>query len=684
MRTIIAFLLAATLSAFAQTSVITGTVKAPDGTPWQTEIQFLSKTTPIGLGGNLIPTKLTARTATNGTFSQSLFPGSYQTTIKGAPGASGWPDSVFYIYVTTNLGTYDITALMTNAIALPAHVLLTKGSIYVWNGTNVVGLAAGGNGTSLQADDTTATGLKWAAAAGSGTVTSIAVTNSGYGLTSSGGPITAAGTITLTLHTNLQQWSGVLTSAVVYPSQLGTAAYSNSTVFQPAGSYQPASANLTNWSGVAVADYPTRADIGSSNYVTASITNGLAHTNWLPVVIAGSNATVVTNIVGGQAQYTVSSTATGSGGGNNFNPNQFETNGASQVQFKSGAVITNLDALSPALKFTIAPGGPLTIQENVNGIGFMDGITELFNVNNTNCYFTQPLFVPTPTEDLHAATKAYVDANSGGTTNFPQIAVTNAADLLTNAPLRLYGEGYGDPSNYKIGKIAQGANSLDIGAYALGTGASTSNGMALNLATWGTNRLTIDPRGFVGIGTNAPTVPLQVHGAITAASNITAQGGVVIGTLAGGSKGISDSTSAADGVIFNGATSLTLNNRGFVSIVGDSNGNDNATNDVVRISAGAFARTTYRVNGLIQHGTGAVAGNLTNVTVVFDTAQGTNWLGGTTTITNLGFIGSVPTATKSITNTWYSRTADNSAAVTNVQIYINGVLTSWTQNGSEL
>lgn len=39
---------------------------------------------------------------------------------------------------------------------------------------------------------------------------------------------------------------------------------------------------------------------------------------------------------------------------------------------------------------------------------------------------------------------------------------------------------------------------------------------------------------------------------------------------------------------------------------------------------------------------------------------------------------------KTITNTWYSVTSDGSTVVTNVQVYVNGILTSWKINGNEL
>lgn len=56
------------------------------------------------------------------------------------------------------------------------------------------------------------TGLEFIAASGTGTVTSVDLANS-TGLTASGGPITAAGSLTYTLSANLQAWHGLATSA---------------------------------------------------------------------------------------------------------------------------------------------------------------------------------------------------------------------------------------------------------------------------------------------------------------------------------------------------------------------------------------------------------------------------------------------------------------------------------------
>lgn len=75
--------------------------------------------------------------------------------------------------------------------------LTTKGDIYTHNSSVDARLAAGTDGHVLSADSTAATGLKWIAASGVGTVTSVALTVP-TGLSVSGSPITGAGTLAVT------------------------------------------------------------------------------------------------------------------------------------------------------------------------------------------------------------------------------------------------------------------------------------------------------------------------------------------------------------------------------------------------------------------------------------------------------------------------------------------------------
>jgi hypothetical protein len=78
--------------------------------------------------------------------------------------------------------------------------LTTKGDLITSDGTDNVRFAAGSNGYVLTADSTQASGLSWTAVSGTGTVTSVAATVPSF-LSVSGSPITAAGTLAITLAT---------------------------------------------------------------------------------------------------------------------------------------------------------------------------------------------------------------------------------------------------------------------------------------------------------------------------------------------------------------------------------------------------------------------------------------------------------------------------------------------------
>lgn len=75
--------------------------------------------------------------------------------------------------------------------------LTTKGDLFTFTTTNAR-LPVGADGTVLSSDSTQATGLKWIAVSGTGTVTSVAMTVPTF-LSISGSPITTSGTLALTL-----------------------------------------------------------------------------------------------------------------------------------------------------------------------------------------------------------------------------------------------------------------------------------------------------------------------------------------------------------------------------------------------------------------------------------------------------------------------------------------------------
>lgn len=119
-----------------------------------------------------------------------------------------------------------------------------------------LGSGTANNSRFLRGDGT------WAAvpAGNVGTVTSVRVTNSGSGLSFTGGPITSTGTITGTLSTNLQSWSGISpsskanTNAVVRTSGNQTGIAGNKTF----------TGNITANNLTATSDIRLKRDIESS------------------------------------------------------------------------------------------------------------------------------------------------------------------------------------------------------------------------------------------------------------------------------------------------------------------------------------------------------------------------------------------------------------------------------------
>lgn len=91
-----------------------------------------------------------------------------------------------------------------------------KGDLAVGTGADTASrLAVGTNGYVLTADSAEATGLKWSAVGGTGTVTSVDITAPAAGITASGGPVTASGSITLALANDLAAVEGLATTGIV-------------------------------------------------------------------------------------------------------------------------------------------------------------------------------------------------------------------------------------------------------------------------------------------------------------------------------------------------------------------------------------------------------------------------------------------------------------------------------------
>lgn len=159
-------------------------------------------------------------------------------------------DSVVTIADTTgNLstpGTITASGAVTGAsLKVPANgnILTLAGSATQAADLTFTFPANVGTANYMLATDGTSGNLSWVAGEGTGTVTSVGVSGS-TGLTVSGSPITSAGSISLTLGTELQGLSGLSASGIV--SRTGAGAYASRTL--TAGS---SNLSITNGNGAA-------------------------------------------------------------------------------------------------------------------------------------------------------------------------------------------------------------------------------------------------------------------------------------------------------------------------------------------------------------------------------------------------------------------------------------------------
>lgn len=174
------------------------------------------------------------------------------------------------------------------------------------------------------------------------------------------------------------------------------------------------------------------------------------------------------------------------------------------VGFTNLTAYTNADGSLNLSASASGSGTFTTIQSN--GVVIVTNATTL-NVVNPSALVSNANGVATLTLPTGGGGSDYVTNSGGLATN---LTVYTELMLNTNAPLTLYGSGYGSGSDYSYGRVMNTSTGLNI--MTLRAGSATTNGMPLRFFTDGVERMHISPSGTVVISnalaaTGALTVP---------------------------------------------------------------------------------------------------------------------------------------------------------------------------------
>ena len=280
--------------------------------------------------------------------------------------------------VSFSAGTKNvfITLAATKTLQIGPSSTPIAGSVPYGTGSTLAYSAVGTAGQVLTSAGASAP--TWTSVSGTGTVTSVDVSGGTTGLTTSGGPITGAGTITLagTLATANGGTGGTATpTAGTIPYGTGTAlAYS---VTGTAGQV------LTS-GGAGAPTWTTVSGTGTVTSVAQSFTGGLISVSGSPITAAGTLALTVAGTSGGVPYFGSSSTWASSalltasaimvGGGAGAAPSTITTGTGVVTALgvntgSSGAFVVNGGALGTPSSGTLTSATGLPISTGVSGLG---------------------------------------------------------------------------------------------------------------------------------------------------------------------------------------------------------------------------------------------------------------------------------------------------------------------------
>lgn len=267
-----------------------------------------------------------------------------------------------YAYVTTNAKGQVIAGY---------PVITTKGDIYVYS-SGVDRLPVGTNGQVLTADSTTAYGLKWAAAGGTGTVTSVAATAPAAGFTISGSPITTTGTLTFALADDLAAVEGLSTTGIATRTASNT--WTTRTI--TAGSSK---ISVTNGDGVS--GNPT-IDVNQANLNISAMSGTLGVPNGgtgSTTVIGAFNLLSPLNTKGDVLTFNGTDNVRLAVGTNGQVLSADSTTATGLKWIAGGGTVTSVNLTAPAAGITVS-GGPITTSGSItlalaNDLAAVEGLS---------------------------------------------------------------------------------------------------------------------------------------------------------------------------------------------------------------------------------------------------------------------------------------------------------------------